>query len=83
MLNGMNGMGAGFGPPPTPAAPAPPSTDGAMSEIIRMLKGGQVGAEKMIELLSILTANTLGPQGGPAEQPAPADPASITSLLGG
>jgi hypothetical protein len=76
----MNGMGAGYGLPPTPA---PTQTEDPMSEIISMLKGGQVGAERFVELLTMLTSNTLGPQDGPAAQPAPADPSSITSLLGG
>jgi len=94
MPQGMfDGMGVGSGPPPSPQAPQAPAQQGgfaaradedSMSEIVKMLRGGQVGAERFVELLTILTASTLGEQQGGANQPAPTgDPNSISGLLGG
>ena len=79
------GMGGGFGLPPVPNQVMPSGApDGqAISEIVQMLKGGQVSAERFVELLSLLSSSTLGSQEGPAQQPAPADPTSIAGLLGG
>lgn len=60
-----------------------PSSE-ALSEIVAMLRGGQVGAERMMELLSLLAAQTVPQmqQGGPPQQAAGGQ-ASIASLLGG
>jgi hypothetical protein len=75
------GMGSGFGPAPMPTAPT--QQDQAMGEIVAMLKGGQVGAERFVELLSVLSSGLLGQNVQAADQPAPADPNSIAGLLGG
>lgn len=93
---GYVGGGQGFGSAPNPLAPSPvpqgPQEGDAMADIIAMLRGGQVGAEKFVELLAHLAASTLGQQGGgpqqqPQEQPqgqeAGGGASSITSLLGG
>ena len=56
--------------------------DEALSEIIQMIRGGQVGAERFMEVLGLLTSQTvpeLGQAGQPQEQGAPP---SITELLG-
>jgi|TARA_A100001518_G_C1220274_1_gene64256 hypothetical protein len=60
----------------------------AMSEIIAMLRGGQVGAERFIQLLSLLAASTMQGAGAPPQQvPQQAQqqqpPPDITALLGG
>ena len=56
----------------------------ALSEIVQMLRGGQVGAERFLEVLELLTAQTL-PQLDQQQQQAPQGPGGpppITELLG-
>tara|TARA_R110002020_G_scaffold121916_3_gene277055 strand:+ start:43268 stop:43477 length:210 start_codon:yes stop_codon:yes gene_type:complete len=61
----------------------------AMAEIVAMLRGGQVGAERFIELLALLTGSMMGSQQPMMQQPmqqsmqGQMDPSSIASLLGG
>jgi hypothetical protein len=59
--------------------------DEAMGEIVRMLRGGQVSAEKFVQLLSLLAGSTLGQQQPQQQAPAatPQQQASIAQLLGG
>lgn len=64
---------------------APPETQ-ALSELVQMLKGGQVGAERFLELLSLLAGQAV-PQmdsqpGGP-QAPQMSGPGDIAGLLGG
>ena len=56
----------------------------ALAEIVAMLRGGQVGAERFIELLALLTGSMMGSQ-QPMQQSMQGqmDPSSIASLLGG
>lgn len=78
------GMGVGSGSPPSLSpVQTPNQSDQAMSEIVSMLRGGQVGAERFVELLSVLSSSLLGQQSSPEQQSAPADPTSIAGLLGG
>jgi len=83
---------AGQGIPEPAAAPAAAApTDAALSEIVQMLRGGQVGAERFMELLSLLTQSTLPqlqqagmqapqPQQSPAAGPGGTD---LTAMLAG
>lgn len=78
-----------------PGAGAP--DDETLSEALKMLRGGQVGAEKFLQLLALLAGSTLPQmqQGGRQEQPrrqgrdrqarggARGGGASIQGLLGG
>lgn len=50
-----------------------------LSELVRMLKGGQAGAERLLQLLSMLAQSTV-PQ--MQQQGAPGGPPSIQGLLG-
>lgn len=66
---------------------APPETQ-ALSELVQMLKGGQVGAERFLELLSLLASSAapqMDPRGGPQQggPPGMAGPGDIAGLLGG
>lgn len=60
-----------------------PSSADQLSEIIRMLRGGQAGAEKFMQLLSLLAGSTV-PQMDQAPQTPPMQgPGDIAGLLGG
>lgn len=66
-----------------------PTTDEALSEIIAMIQGGQVGGERFMEFLSLLASSMMeqneqqpaGPPAGP--QQAPAGPEPYSPGLGG
>ena len=97
------GYGMGGGPAGAPSDPTGMPQPGvmtsslsaspdqqAMCEIIAMLRGGQVGAERFIQLLSLLAASTMQGQGAgapPQQVPQQAQqqqpPPDITALLGG
>lgn len=55
----------------------------ALSEIMSMLQGGEVGAEKFIQLLSLLAGSTVPQMDGqqPQQPQPPQDP--MAALLGG
>lgn len=65
---------------PQSVIPTDAPDEEALNEIIQMLRGGQVGAERLMQLLSLLAASTMqqpqgapgGPPGGaPGPQPGP------------
>lgn len=84
-----SGGGQGFIGSPAPPAqgalsvpqavvPTSVPSDEAMSDIVQMLRGGQVGAERFLEVLGLLAGSTLPQMDAPAQQ----GPPSIQELLG-
>lgn len=75
---------AGQGIPQPGVMPAGGVDPQALSELVQMLRGGQVGAERMLELLSLLAGASV-PQMDQAPQGAPqmSGPGDIAGLLGG
>lgn len=78
------------GIPQEGVVPRQPTSEEALSELVQMLRGGQVGADRMLELLSMLAgaaapqmpaAPQQAQQGQPQQQPQGAG--SIAALLGG
>lgn len=85
----------GGGGQPTPAAqqsgipqeviPSGAPGEEVLSEALKMLRSGQIGAERFLELLSLLAGSVLGGDDGNQPQPQPqlsAEP-SIQELFGG
>ena len=62
-----------------PSASGAPSPE-ALSEIVQMLRGGHVGAERFLEVLGLLAAQT-APSLAEAPSPQPGVP-SLSSLIG-
>lgn len=67
--------------------PSAPIDSEALSEIIQMLRGGQVGAERFMQFLSLLAESTL--PGIDGERPQPQEPQQtgngfdLAGLIGG
>lgn len=85
-----NGGGAGLAGPAIAQQGIPemvmsqgPAGMEALSEIVQMLKNGQIGAEKILELFSLLAQSTLPQMDQRPQQPAPSGPGDIAGLLGG
>ena len=70
---------------PEVVAPTMAPGDEALSEIIQMLRGGQAGSEKFIQLLGLLAGSTL-PQmdgGGMPPQQGPSEEEMMMQAMGG
>ena len=70
---------------PETLLPQAAPTEQALSELLRMIRGGQAGAERTLELLSLLAASTV-PQMDQAtqmERGGMKGPGDIAGLLGG
>lgn len=88
------GGGAGLAGPaasrqgiPQPGVtPAPAPDEQVLSELIQMLRGGQVGAEKFLQLLELLAGSTVPQMGQPGQPQGPQQigpQAGPAALLGG
>lgn len=66
--------------------PTAPADAQALSELVQMLKGGQVGAERFLQLLSLLAGSAvpqMDQQAGGPQEPQMSGPGDIAGLLGG
>jgi hypothetical protein len=69
---------------PAPLDTGAPVEEEALSEIMMMLRGGQFGAERFLQLLNLLAQSTIPGMGGeaPNEAAGPGGPSAAPSIQG-
>lgn len=68
---------------PESVLPATAPDSQALSEIVQMLRGGQAGSERLLQLLALVTQSTIPQMDKQPQQPQMGGPGDIAALLGG